>query len=338
MMTMAGLRPCNVLTSRLRGWIQLLPGMLLALMLGQAQAQDNWPAHAIRFIVPYTPGGGTDVVSRNLTDKMSRDTKWTFVIENKPGVGGNIGLDQIAKAQPDGYTIGMGQTSNLAINPAIMPAMPFQAAKDFSPIALIAQVPMLLVVPAQSEIRSMDDLISKARNSTTELRQAVAALGTVGHLAGELLAQQAKYKVLIVPYKGASPALTDLIGGQTDFMMATPQGILPLVQSGKLRVLAVTSAKRLNMFPEVPTIAESGFPGFEAVDWKVVVGPAGLSQEKIQRFNQSINQALKNPGLIEQLEAEGSIAIGGSSEQARNYIASEQRQWAKLIQESGLKF
>ncbi len=277
-------------------------------------------------------------MSRNLTDKMARDTKWTFVIENRPGVGGNIGLDQIARAKPDGYTIGMAQTSNLAINPAIMPVMPFQAATDFSPIALIAQVPMLLVVPAQSGVRSMSDLISKAQTSPTELRQAVAALGTVGHLAGELLARQAKYKVLIVPYKGASPALTDLIGGQTDFMMATPQGILPLIQSGKLRVLAVTSAKRLNMFPDVPTIAESGFLGFEAVDWKVVVGPAGLSQEKIQRFNQIINQALKNPMLIEQLEAEGSITIGGTSEQARDYIASEQRQWAKLIHESGLKF
>lgn len=318
--------------------VRLTACMLLTALSYPVLAQEAWPEHAIRFIVPYTPGGGTDVVSRNLTDKMTRDTKWTFVIENKPGVGGNIGLDQIAKAKPDGYTIGMGQTSNLAINPAIMPAMPFQAAKDFTPITLIAQVPMLLVVPAQSEFHSVQDLITKARNRSTELRQAVAALGTVGHLAGELLAQQAKYKVLIVPYKGASPALTDLIGGQTDFMMATPQGILPLVQSGKLRVLAVTSAKRLNMFPDIPTIAESGFPGFEAVDWKVVVGPAGLAAEKIQRLNHSINQALKNPVLIQQLEAEGSIAIGGSAQEAQDYISSEQQQWAKLIQESGLKF
>lgn len=332
------LRKICVYAMHLLSQTPLFASMLLTVMSQQIFAQDTWPEHAIKFIVPYTPGGGTDVVSRNLTDKMARDTKWTFVIENKPGVGGNIGLDQIAKSKPDGYTIGMGQTSNLAINPAIMLAMPFQAAKDFSPIALIAQVPMLLVVPAQSEFRSMADLIAKARSSSTELRQAVAALGTVGHLAGELLAQQAKYKVLIVPYKGASPALTDLIGGQTDFMMATPQGILPLVQSGKLRVLAVTSAKRLHMFPDIPTLAESGFPGFEAVDWKVVVGPAGLAPEKIQQLNQSINQALNNPVLIQQLEAEGSIAIGGSAEYAHAYISSEQRQWAKLIQESGLKF
>jgi len=324
--------------SCLRLNLKLFTGILLSVMFGHVFAQNNWPDHAIRFIVPYTPGGGTDVVSRNLTDKMARDTKWTFVIENKPGVGGNIGLDQIAKAKPDGYTIGMGQTSNLAINPAIMPNMPFQASKDFSPIALIAQVPMLLVVNAQSAYRTLNDLMTAARSNPTELRQAVAALGTVGHLAGELLAQRAKYKVLIVPYKGASPALTDLIGGQTDFMMATPQGILPLIQSGKLRVLAVTSAHRLSMFPDIPTIAESGFPGFEAVDWKVVVGPAGIPDEISHRLNQSINQALKNPLLIQQLEAEGSLPIGGSSDQARDYIASEQKQWSKLIQESGLKF
>ncbi len=315
-----------------------MTGLVLLMLCGQVSAQNNWPDRAIRFIVPYTPGGGTDVVSRNLTDKMARESKWTFVIENKPGVGGNIGLDQIAKAKPDGYTIGMGQTSNLAINPAIMPSMPFQATQDFTPIALIAQVPMLLVVPTQSAYQTIGDLIAAAQTHSTELRQAVAALGTVGHLAGELLAQRAKYKVLIVPYKGASPALTDLIGGQTDFMMATPQGILPLIQSGKLRVLAVTAANRLSMFPEIPTIAEAGFPGFEAVDWKVVVGPAGMSNETTNRLNQIINQALKNPVLIQQLEAEGSVPMGGSSDKARNYIASEQKQWSKLIQDSGLKF
>lgn len=315
-----------------------MTGLVLLMLCGQVSAQNNWPDRAIRFIVPYTPGGGTDVVSRNLTDKMARESKWTFVIENKPGVGGNIGLDQIAKAKPDGYTIGMGQTSNLAINPAIMPSMPFQATQDFTPIALIAQVPMLLVVPTQSAYQTIGDLIAAAQTHSTELRQAVAALGTVGHLAGELLAQRAKYKVLIVPYKGASPALTDLIGGQTDFMMATPQGILPLIQSGKLRVLAVTAANRLSMFPEIPTIAEAGFPGFEAVDWKVVVGPAGMSNETTNRLNQIINQALKNPVLIQQLEAEGSVPIGGSADKARDYIASEQKQWSKLIQDSGLKF
>lgn len=311
---------------------------LYLVMASHAKAQSVWPEHAIRFVVPYTPGGGTDVVSRNLTDKMAREMHWTIVVENKPGVGGNIGIDQVAKSRPDGYTIGMGQTSNLAINPAMMPSMPFSAQSDLTPIALVAQVPMLLVVRQQSALRSVSDLVRAARAQPDGLRQAVAALGTVGHLAGELLAQRGQYKILIVPYKGASSALTDLIGGQTDFMMTTPQGILSLVQSGKLRVLAVTSAQRLPIFPDVPTVAESGFPGFDAVDWKVVVGPAGMPQTTVQTLNAAINQALKNPAMMQQLEAEGSVAIGGSAQKARDYIGAEQVQWSTLIQKNGLKF
>ncbi len=317
------------------------PALCLALFLAltsNALADQVWPEHAIRFVVPYTPGGGTDVVSRNLTDKMAREMHWTIVVENKPGVGGNIGIDQVAKSRPDGYTIGMGQTSNLAINPAMMSSIPFNAKTDLTPIALVAQVPMLLVVRQQSTLKSLADLVDAARAHPDGLRQAVAALGTVGHLAGELLAQRGHYKVLIVPYKGASSALTDLIGGQTDFMMTTPQGILSLVQSGKLRVLAVTSAQRLPIYPDVPTIAESGFPGFDAVDWKVVVGPAAMPETTVQSLNLAINQALKNPAMIQQLEAEGSVAIGGSSQQARDYIGAEQVQWSTLIQQNGLKF
>ncbi len=317
-----------------------ITGLAAWFMAGPARAtaQPAWPEHAIRLIVPYTPGGGTDVVTRNLADKMARDTHWTFVVENKPGAGGNIGMDNVAKAKPDGYTLGMGQTSNLAINPAIMPAMPFNASKDFAPIALVAEVPMLLIVRAESPYQTMADLMAAARQDAGGLRQGVAGLGTVGHLAGEMLAQRAGYKILIVPYKGASPALTDLMGGQTDFMLATPQGIVSLIHTGKLRALAVTSSQRLASLPNVPTVAESGFPGFAAVDWKVAVTTAGTPPEVVERLNVAVNNALKNPVLLAQLAAEGSTPLGGSAAKAAQYILSEQQQWAKLIQETGISF
>lgn len=303
---------------------------------GTAHAQ--WPDHAIRFIVPFTPGGGTDTVSRNLADKMARETHWNFVVENKAGAGGNIGLDAVAKSRPDGYTVGMGQTSNLAINPAIMPSMPFDATRDFTPVALVAGVPMLIVVPASSPYRTLADLVAGARAKPGELRQATPGLGTVGHLAGELLASRAGYRILIVPYKGASPALTDLMGGQTDFMMATPQGSVPLIAAGKLRALAVTSAQRVAALPDVPTVAESGYPGFAAVDWKVLVAAAGTPADIVERLNAAINAALKTPAMLEQLNAEGSSPLGGSPEDARKYVLSEQTQWAKLIRENNIKF
>jgi tripartite-type tricarboxylate transporter receptor subunit TctC len=269
---------------------------------------------------------------------MARLSNWTFVIENKPGVGGNIGLDLIARAHADGYTLGMGQTSNLAINPAIMTNMPFDPVRDIVPVAMVAEVPMLLVVQAQSSFNTVTDLIAAAKQKNGGLKQGVSGLGTVGHLAGEMLALQAGYKVLIVPYKGASPALTDLMGGQTDFMLATPQGLMPLIKSGKLRVLAVTSAKRLAFLPNIPTLAESGFKEFQATDWKLVVAPANTPTPILEKLNQLINEALQNKDFIRQLDNEGSTPMGGSLVQAKQFVAQQQEQWATLIKQTSLKF
>lgn len=330
----------KILATNWQASLAILTSLSLTLLMGPAlcAGQTQWPDHAIKFIVPYTPGGGTDVVSRNLTDKMARLSNWTFVIENKPGVGGNIGLDLIARAHADGYTLGMGQTSNLAINPAIMTNMPFDPVRDIVPVAMVAEVPMLLVVQAQSSFNTVADLIAAAKQKNGGLKQGVSGLGTVGHLAGEMLALQAGYKVLIVPYKGASPALTDLMGGQTDFMLATPQGLMPLIKSGKLRVLAVTSAKRLAFLPDIPTLAESGFKEFQATDWKLVVAPANTPTPILEKLNQVINEALQNKDFIRQLDNEGSTPMGGSLAQAKQFVAQQQEQWATLIKQTSLKF
>ena len=293
---------------------------------------------AIKLVVPYTPGGGTDTVARFIASKIAADTNWTIVIDNRPGAGGNIGMDAVAKSRPDGLTIGMGQTSNLAINPALQPKMPFNAREDFAPIAIVASLPVVLVVRNGSPYQTLQDVIQAAKAKPGDLKQALAGPGTVGHLAGELLAYQAQFQVLNVPYKGAAPALTDLLGGSTDFMFSTPQSILEMLKGKRLRALAVTSSQRLSIMPDVPTVAELGFPGFEAVDWKALIAPVQTSAEVVQAVNQAAQQVLQRQETVELLEQEGSQPILGSPAQAQAYIQAEQAKWAKLIAQANIKF
>jgi tripartite-type tricarboxylate transporter receptor subunit TctC len=297
----------------------------------------NWPNQPIRFIVPYTPGGGTDTVTRHIAEKISGNTRWTFLVDNKPGANGNIGIDAVAKSRPDGYTIGMGQTANLAINPALVPAMPFNPSKDLVPVALVAELPTVMVVRSDSPWQSLGDAVKAARAKPGEVKQALAGNGTVGHLAGEMLSRRAGMQVLNIPYKGAAPAITDLIGGQTDYMFATPQSVAGMIKGGKLRALAVTSQKRLSFLPDVPTVAESGYKDFVAMDWKAIVAPAGTPAEIVQRLNAEVTNALAQPALIATLEAEGSMPMTGTPEQAVKFIRAEQEKWGSLIRQAGIK-
>ena len=313
-------------------------GGLFTVMAVATQAQTQWPEKPIRFIVPFTPGGGTDTVTRHLAEKITQDTQWSFLIDNKPGAGGNIGMDLVAKAKPDGLTLGMGQTSNLAINPSAMAKMPFDAQKDFVPVALIAEIPMVLVVRTDSAWKNLDDLIRSARAKPESVKQALAGTGTVGHLAGEMLSKKANFKVLSVPYKGAAPAITDLLGGQTDYMFSTPQSVLGMLQGGKLRALAVTSTQRLKVLPQVPTVAEQGYKGFEAVDWKMVVAPANTPAPVLRRLNAAAEKVLNSASFMAQMAAEGSTPIGGNLEKIAAYLKAEQSEWGDLIREAGIKF
>ncbi len=307
-----------------------------ALIVLPAMAESNWPDKSIRFIVPYTPGGATDAVTRLIAQKISEDTKWVFVIDNRAGGNGNIGLDVVAKSRPDGYTIGMGQTANLAVNPSLFPKMPYDALKDVTPVSIVASQPVVLVVRADAPFKTLADVVTAAKARPGEIKQALAGTGTLGHMAGEVLAKRAGFQVLNVPYKGAAPALTDLLGGQTDYMFATPQGALAMVKGGQLRALAVTSAKRLSVMPDVPTVAET-YKGFEAVDWKAVVAPAGTPPEVVKKLNAAVDKALAKPEAIKQLQAEGSAPVGGSAEQAAQYIKSEHAKWGAVVREAGIK-
>ena len=231
----------------------------------------------------------------------------------------------------------MGQTANLAINPALLPSMPFNPRTDLIPVALVAAQPTVLVVPQDSPWKSVQDLVKAAKADPGGIRQGLASTGTVGHLAGEMLAFKAGIQVLNVPYKGAAPAVTDLLGKQTHYMFGTPQAVYPLLKGGKLRALAVTSARRLPILPEVPTVAEPGYAGFEAVDWKLIVAPKGTPAAVVQKMNTAVNAALQQPAVQQQLQAEGSTALGGSMQDAARYLLKEQTDWAALIRDARIR-
>jgi len=307
-----------------------------ALFAGAAMAQA-YPAKAIRLIVPFPPGGGTDIAARTIASKLSDSVKWTFVVENKPGAGGNLGVEHAVKSPADGYSLVIGQTSNLAINPTLYVKLPYDPLKDLSPIVLIVSAPVVLVVAANSRYASLGDLLAAAKSDPGGVTFASPGNGTVSHLAGELLQGAAGVKLTHVPYKGASQALTDTLGGQVQSFMSSVPSALSQIKGGRLRALAVTSAKRAPELPEVPTIAESGYRGFDASTWYGLLAPAGTPAPIIARLNAEVNRALKTPEVRERLASEGGEALGGSPEQFASFLKAEHAKWSRVVKESGAR-
>jgi len=300
-----------------------------------ALAADTYPAQPIRLVVPFPPAGGTDVLSRVVFNTVGASSKWTVVVENRAGAGGNIGLDLVSKAKADGYTLGMGQTANLAINPTLYPKMPYDAVKDFAPVALVAAQPVVLIVRQDAPYKSLADLVAAAK--AKQLSMASAGTGTVGHLTGEMFQRRAGIKALHVPYKGASPALTDLMGGQTDFYFATPPIAMPMIKAGKLRALAVTSPQRVDALPDVPTAAEAGLKDFEVSSMFGIVAPANTPAPVIDRLNAELKKILAKPEVKASLLNQGAIATWTSPADASARVSAEVARWTKVIDEAGVK-
>ncbi len=310
--------------------------LTLALFTETAIAQA-YPTKPIRMIIPFPPGGGTDIAARTIANKLSENAKWTLVAENKPGAGGNLGVEQAVKSPADGYTLVVGQTSNLAINPALYAKLPYDPLKDLSPIVLIVSAPVVLVVASNSRYRSLGDMLAAAKTDPGAVTFASPGNGTVSHLSGELLQRAAGVKLTHVPYKGASQALTDTLGGQVQSFMSSVPSALSQIKAGRLRAIAVTSAKRSPELPSAPTIAESGYKGFEANTWYGLLAPAGTPAPVIARLNAEANRALATPELQQRLAAEGGEALGGSPEQFASFLKAEHAKWGRVVRESGAR-
>ena len=323
--------------TRLAAVVVLLAAWLGLMTAAAPAAGQDYPSKPIRLNVPFPPGGGTDIVSRVVASKLSQTLGQPVVIENKPGAGGNSGVDLTAKAAPDGYTLVMGQTSNLAINPSLYARMPYDPERDLAPVALVADAPLAIVVAAGAPYRSLADMIAAAKARPEALTVASPGNGTVSHLAAELLQGVAGIKMQHIPYKGSSQALTDLIGGRIDVFMASVPTAFAQIKGGRVRAIAVTGTRRSAVLPDTPTVAESGYPGFDARTWYAILAPAGTPRAIVERLNGEINAALRSADVRDKIQTEGGDVTGGSPEAFAALLTAERAKWAEVVRASGAK-
>jgi len=302
-----------------------------------ALAQDKYPSKPITFICPYAAGGNADQRSRQIGRFISTALGQPVIVDDKPGAGGNIGTDFIAKGKPDGYTIGMGNFAPLAVNPTMFPKMPFDPEKDLTPICLIERGPLVLMVNPNSPFKSVKDIIAAAKASPGKLSFASGGLGGSHHLSGELFKSIAGLYITHIPYKGGAPATTDLMGGQVDMMFEQMYAAAPSIRAGKLRALAITSKTRSPLFPDLPTMIEAGVPGFEVQNWQGLVGPAGMPVAMVKLLNETVNKALADHTIREQMLSQGNEIGGGTPEQFAALIKSERARWGKLVKAANIK-
>lgn len=297
---------------------------------------QSWPAKPVRLVVPFPPGGGTDLIAREVANKLST-SGYTFVVENKPGSGGNLGVDAAAKSQADGYTFVLGQTSNLSINPTLYPKLPYDPAKDLTPVVLVATSPLVIVTGADSPYKTLADVVKTAKEKPGFINYATSGNGTVAHLAAESFQKAADIRMTHVPYKGAAQGATDVISGQVQLYVSSIPTLLGHIKSGKMRPLAVTSLKRSDDLNQVPTIAESGYKDFDALTWFGILGPAKLPKDVVAKFNADINKALRDAELRKKLGDQGADVAGGTPEQFGKLIRDETARWGRIVKESGAK-
>lgn len=315
--------------------VRLAAAFAAALLLGMPVANAAFPEKPIRLVVPFSPGGGTDLIARTLAVEMAKELGQPVVVENKPGAGTLIGTDMVAKSAPDGYTLVVSSIAH-SVNPSIMAKIPYSTEKDFTPVSMIANSPNILVVRPDSPYKSLKDVMAAAAANPGKLTYASPGNGTSSHLAGALFADMAKIKLQHVPYKGSGPALTDLLGGQVDVLFATAGSVGGFLESGKLKALAVTSADRSSAYPAVPTVAESGVPGYVMNGWYGFYAPAGTPADVVQKLNAATRKAAASEVFKNKVLSEGLVIHTGTPAEFDAFVQGEIVRWAKLVKVAGI--
>lgn len=316
--------------STLKKLIALAMMIPLAGMFSPVSAQSNTTDRPIKIVVPFSPGGGTDTIARTLSAGMSKELGQTVIVENKPGAGTIIGSDAVAKSAPDGTTILIATFAH-AVNPSLRSKLPFDTDKAFDPVVLIGRSPNILVVPASSPYKNIKELVAAAKANPGKLTFASQGVGTSAHLAGELFNNLAGVNLTHVPYKGAGPALNDLLGGQVNMMFATATAAAPLIEGGKVRALGVTTPERSPVRPDVPSIAEAGVPGYAAESWYGFFVPAGTPADVVAKLNAATAKAAKSDAFRKRVEGEGLVISAGTPKELADYVSAEQKRWAAVV-------
>ena len=329
-------RPLTLANKALAAMALVVTATAGVLSAAPAQAQGTWPDKPLKLVVPYPAGGNADNTARLLATQLGQRLGQQVVVDNRPGGSGTIGAAAVAKAPADGYTLLLDATA-FTVNPSLFPKLPFDAAKDFAPISLVLQVPLLMVVPANSPFQSVADVAKAARARPGHLTYASAGNGGAQHLAGELFKQGQKVAITHIPYRGGAPALTDLIGGQVDLMFSATTASGPFVKSGKLRALAISSPRRVEGWESVPTVAESGVPGFQVSEWNGLFAPAGTPRPVLERLEAETRAIVASPEMKKRFAELGVQGVGSSAQEFSAFLKAETTKWAEVIRTAGIR-
>ncbi|RYZ12187.1 MAG: tripartite tricarboxylate transporter substrate binding protein [Comamonadaceae bacterium] len=319
-----------------RRLLQLGGGLAMAGLWPAARAQASWPSKSVRLVVPFAPGGSSEIIARSAAAELSNTIGNSVYVDNKPGAAGNIAMAEVARSD-DQHTLILGHIGTLAVNPYIFEKLPYDANKDFKPVSLLAKVPSLYVVHPNVPAKDLKEFIALAKASPGKLSYGSAGNGSAGHLAFEYLKVSSGVFMLHVPYRGTGPMLTDLLAGRLEASAIGAAAIIPFIKSGKVRCIATGSAKRLPQLPDVPTVAEQGFPGFEMTQWYGLLAPSTLSPANMAKLSAETMKAMKTNAVLDRLRGDAAESVGGTPEEFSRFIASEQERWKKVIARANIK-